>query len=155
MRTNRTYFNFLCYYSACLDISSFYSLPCISKRRMQSMNWSLFIPAGLAEGGKNIEQQWQQRRRQWMERIKNFLKSLEEVLTTPIIALFYIWKKSEMRAAGECKESVYSQAWRWAVSAELRERMSDSIQEASLRRVRRFGRTRGKQGKSISATATE
>lgn len=56
-----------------------------SEPRMQSANWSLFIPAGLAEGGKNIEQRHQ---RQWMERIKNFLKSLEEVLTTPIIVCF-------------------------------------------------------------------
>lgn len=56
-----------------------------SELRMQSANWSLFIPAGLAEGGKNIEQRHQ---RQWMERIKNFLKSLEEVLTTPIIVGF-------------------------------------------------------------------
>lgn len=56
-----------------------------SELRMQSANWSLFIPAGLAEGGKNIEQRHQ---RQWMARIKNFLKSLEEVLTTPIIVCF-------------------------------------------------------------------
>lgn len=70
-----------------------YSPPCKSKLRMQSMNSSLFIPTGLAEGGKNIEQQQQQHRRQWMERIKNSLKSLEKVLTTPIIACFYIWKK--------------------------------------------------------------
>lgn len=56
-----------------------------SELRMQSANWSPFIPAGLAEGGKNIEQR---HRRQWMERIKNFLKSLEEVLTTPIIVCF-------------------------------------------------------------------
>lgn len=53
--------------------------------RMQSANWTLFIPAGLAEGGKNIEQRHQ---RQWMEGIKNFPKSLEEVLTTPIIVCF-------------------------------------------------------------------
>lgn len=53
--------------------------------RMQNANWSLFIPAGLAEGGKNIEQRQQRR---WMERIKNFLNSLEEVLTTPIIVGF-------------------------------------------------------------------
>lgn len=38
---------------ACLDISI---PPCKSQLRMQSMTSSLFIPAGLAGGGENIEQ---------------------------------------------------------------------------------------------------
>lgn len=41
---------------ACLGAPSFKARSRKSKQRMQSMNSSLFIPAGFSRGGKNIEE---------------------------------------------------------------------------------------------------
>lgn len=70
----------------------------------REMNWSLFIPAGLAEGGKSIEQQQRQQRQQhrwqWMERIKSFLKELWRGANDPDHRIVLHVKKVGSAASG-------------------------------------------------------
>lgn len=75
---------------------------CEYKKKGGWMNWSLFIPAGLAEGGKSIEQrqQQQQQRWQWMERIKSFLKELGRGANDPDHRIVLHVKKVGSAASG-------------------------------------------------------
>lgn len=104
-----------------------------SELRMQNANWSLFIPAGLAEGGKNIEQRLQ---RWWMERIKNFLNSLEEALTTRSLNVLHV---NEVGNAG----GGWMQRLRLFTSMKVRRIRL----RASHRSVRTFGRTGEGEGR--------
>lgn len=91
------------------------------------------FPSGLAEGGKNIEQRLQ---RWWMERIKNFLNSLEEALTTRSLNVLHV---NEVGNAG----GGWMQRLRLFTSMKVRRIRL----RASHRSVRTFGRTGEGEGR--------